>query len=127
MASRSVLRVARPVMKMTRQASTRAAVTAVVEPMTQKAIKGSALLGVAAVGLIAMNNDEQFVMQAKEAPVNWDAVKKDVLAVIAAEEERRSDGTGIGPTFVRLAWHASGTYSKHDQNYAAMAKDRAMQ
>jgi hypothetical protein len=32
--------------------------------------------------------------------------------VIEAEDKRRGDGTGIGPTFVRLAWHASGTYSK---------------
>jgi catalase (peroxidase I) len=32
------------------------------------------------------------------------------LQIIDAEDRRREDGTGIGPTFVRLAWHASGTY-----------------
>lgn len=32
--------------------------------------------------------------------------------MIEAEDKRRGDGSGIGPTLVRLAWHASGTYSK---------------
>jgi catalase (peroxidase I) len=43
--------------------------------------------------------------------------KKDIIAIIEKEEERRSekgDPSSIAPTFVRLAWHASGTYSKED-------------
>jgi len=46
---------------------------------------------------------------------NYTAVKKDIIDVIDKEEEKRSDGTSIGPTFVRLAWHASGTYSAADK------------
>lgn len=41
--------------------------------------------------------------------------KKDIIAAIDAEDEKRDDGTSIGPTLVRLAWHASGTYSVHDK------------
>lgn len=37
--------------------------------------------------------------------VDWTAVKSDILAVMAKDENR-------GPTLVRLAWHSSGTYDK---------------
>ena len=43
-----------------------------------------------------------------------DAAKKDILKIIADSEEKNGDGTSIGPTLVRLAWHASGTYSAKD-------------
>lgn len=43
-----------------------------------------------------------------------DAAKKDIIAIIEQSEEKNGDGTSIGPTFVRLAWHASGTYSAKD-------------
>lgn len=42
------------------------------------------------------------------------AVKAAILKVMEDEDNRRGDGTSIGPTFVRLAWHCAGTYSKHD-------------
>jgi len=42
------------------------------------------------------------------------AVKAAIMATIEAEDERRGDGTSLAPTLVRLAWHASGTYSKAD-------------
>ena len=35
--------------------------------------------------------------------------------MIEADDEKREDGTSIGPTLVRLAWHASGTYSAVDK------------
>ena len=41
--------------------------------------------------------------------------KKDIAEAIEAEDEKREDGTSVGPTLVRLAWHASGTYSIHDK------------
>lgn len=47
--------------------------------------------------------------------VDYAAVKKDIIAAIEKEDEKRGDGTGIGPTLVRLAWHACGTYSKVDK------------
>ena len=42
-------------------------------------------------------------------------VKTDIAAAIDAEDAKRGDGTSIGPTLVRLAWHASGTYSIFDK------------
>jgi len=41
------------------------------------------------------------------ADADYNKIRKDILAVIAENEDR-------APTFVRLAWHASGTYSKQD-------------
>ena len=46
---------------------------------------------------------------------NLTAVKADIVDIMEKEEEKRGDGTSPGPTFVRLAWHASGTYSKADK------------
>jgi cytochrome c peroxidase len=42
-------------------------------------------------------------------------VRADIGAAIEAEDSKRGDGTSIGPTLVRLAWHASGTYSVFDK------------
>ena len=39
-------------------------------------------------------------------------IKNDIKALIDEVDAARGDGTGIGPTLVRLAWHAAGTYSK---------------
>lgn len=41
---------------------------------------------------------------------------QDIAAAIEAEDAKRTDGSGIGPTLVRLAWHASGTYQKSDNS-----------
>lgn len=70
---------------------------------------GAVVLATAGVGLAVLSPDTAHAAGGK---VNWDAVRKDVVAIIDAEDRRREDGTGIGPTFVRLAWHASGTYDK---------------
>uniref|UniRef100_A0A7S1XUV8 Cytochrome c peroxidase, mitochondrial n=1 Tax=Phaeomonas parva TaxID=124430 RepID=A0A7S1XUV8_9STRA len=43
------------------------------------------------------------------------AVKDDIKAIIEADEAKRGDGTSLAGTFVRLAWHASGTYSVKDK------------
>lgn len=40
--------------------------------------------------------------------------KEDIIKMIEEVDEKRGDGTSIGPTLVRLAWHASGTYSAAD-------------
>ena len=44
------------------------------------------------------------------------AVKHSIIDVIEQNAEARDDGTSLTGTFVRLAWHASGTYSKHDNS-----------
>ena len=42
-------------------------------------------------------------------------VRKEIAALMDAHDEKMNNGTSIGPTFVRLAWHASGTYSVKDK------------
>jgi hypothetical protein len=45
----------------------------------------------------------------KKKEVDLKAVKKDILAII---ENLDYDDGSYGPLFIRLAWHASGTYDK---------------
>jgi hypothetical protein len=45
-----------------------------------------------------------------------ESCKTDIKGIIDTVEEKRGDGTSIAPTFIRLAWHASGTYSKTEGN-----------
>lgn len=45
-------------------------------------------------------------LQASEEPVDVPAVKKAVSKLLEDDED-------MGPTLIRLAWHASGTYDKH--------------
>ena len=47
--------------------------------------------------------------------IDISAVKKDIIKLIEADNDFRDDGTSVAPTLVRLAWHASGTYSKVDK------------
>jgi len=47
--------------------------------------------------------------EAKKDAVDYNAVRKDIAAIL--DKEDWDDGS-LGPVFVRLAWHASGTYEK---------------
>ncbi|KAL3775894.1 hypothetical protein ACHAWO_012912 [Cyclotella atomus] len=44
------------------------------------------------------------------------SVKKSIASLIEDDAERRGDGTSLTGTFVRLAWHCAGTYSKVDNS-----------
>jgi len=46
--------------------------------------------------------------------LNVDAIKKEIIELFEKDASKRGDGTSMGPTLVRLAWHASGTYTKSD-------------
>jgi len=51
------------------------------------------------------------------AKIDWEgAVRKDIVKMIEDEEERRGDGTSIGPSLIRLGFHTSGTYDRTAQN-----------
>jgi len=53
-------------------------------------------------------------VHAKEAAVDITKVRESILEVIETDQEKRGDGTSLFGTFIRLAWHCSGTYSKED-------------
>eukprot|EP00968_Pinguiococcus_pyrenoidosus_P007119 scaffold470_cov257-Pinguiococcus_pyrenoidosus.AAC.34 len=46
--------------------------------------------------------------------VDFAAVKEDIRGLIETDEAKRGDGTSLAGTFLRLAWHCSGTYSAKD-------------
>lgn len=72
-------------------------------------------LGVS-IALLNCNSAESAGLWGRPAAAaDYDKIKADIIAAIEAEDARRADGTSIGPTLVRLAWHASGTYSIHDK------------
>lgn len=57
----------------------------------------------------------------ENATPDWNKIKAEIVAAIEADEEKRGDGTSMGPTLVRLAWHASGTYSIFDKTGGSSA------
>jgi hypothetical protein len=71
----------------------------------------------ATVILVALSTEDK---KAENAGWFWSSpdyakLKQEIWAKIDADEEARGDGTSMGPTLVRLAWHASGTYSTKDK------------
>ena len=53
---------------------------------------------------------------AKASPANLPAVKASIADLISSDAEARGDGTALTGTFVRLAWHCSGSYSAADNS-----------
>ena len=56
------------------------------------------------------------ISQSESKPFNLNDIKEEIKGMIDNDNERRNDGTSIGPTLVRLAWHCSGTFSLKDKN-----------
>lgn len=53
-------------------------------------------------------------VHAQTAKVDVKAIRGEITDLIEKDSEKRGDGTSLTGTFVRLAWHSSGTYSKAD-------------
>lgn len=55
---------------------------------------------------------------AKDASTSVDLpkVKEAIVDLIEKDAEQRGDGTALYGTFIRLTWHASGTYSAKEKN-----------
>jgi cytochrome c peroxidase len=73
---------------------------------------------VLAIGVVAAQKPAEnswFGGSSETVKFNLENAKKDIIAAIEAEDAKRGDGTSIAPTLVRLAWHASGTYSIFDK------------
>ncbi|KAL7534259.1 hypothetical protein ACHAXR_007333 [Thalassiosira sp. AJA248-18] len=69
----------------------------------------------AATGTLLALSLSPAVAEAKAEPkTDINAVKKSIADLIEDDAERRGDGTSLTGTFVRLAWHCAGTFSKVD-------------
>lgn len=69
----------------------------------------------AATGTLLALSLSPAVAEAKAEPkLDVGAVKKSIADLIEDDAERRGDGTSLTGTFVRLAWHCAGTFSKGD-------------
>ena len=80
--------------------------------MSTKKIVGPAS-AVGAIALYSLYNNK--VAYAKESTrVDTNVVKKVIADLIEKDMEKRGDGTSLTGTFVRLAWHCAGTFSKED-------------
>uniref|UniRef100_A0AAV1V343 Cytochrome c peroxidase, mitochondrial n=1 Tax=Peronospora matthiolae TaxID=2874970 RepID=A0AAV1V343_9STRA len=62
-------------------------------------------VGIAAVSGFAFTD----LVNAHEKTVDIEAVKKEIIDIF-------DDNNALGPTFVRLAWHSSGTFDKRDNS-----------
>lgn len=55
-------------------------------------------------------------VQADAPPFKIETVKGAIADLIEKDSDERADGTSLTGTFVRLAWHCAGTYSKNDSS-----------
>ncbi|KAJ1939412.1 heme peroxidase, partial [Linderina pennispora] len=84
-------------------------------PRTNKSAVNVGIIGALAAGALAgwyFYSSELTTAEADWKKVNYYNVYKDIADLL--EDEDYDDGS-YGPVFVRLAWHASGTYSKKDR------------
>lgn len=71
-----------------------------------------ALLGVG-TGVFALSAP---LLHMDDVAVDYAKVREDILQAMDEDAEKREDASGIGGMLVRLAWHASGTYSAQDKS-----------
>lgn len=66
--------------------------------------------------LLALSLSPSIAVAKAESAMTADvaSVKKSIAELIEDDMEKRGDGTSLTGTFVRLAWHCAGTYSKVD-------------
>lgn len=57
-----------------------------------------------------MNPEPAYAKEAK-ANVDLKKVREAITEIIENDAEKRGDGTSLAGTFIRLAWHCSGTYN----------------
>lgn len=73
---------------------------------------GRILIASGAVAGTSLYSAHTTYLYAKE--LNVGPVKDEITKLIDEDAEKRSDGSSLTGTFVRLAWHCAGSYSKKD-------------
>jgi cytochrome c peroxidase len=66
---------------------------------------------------LALYSDPTTTAHAKgKNSVDLKKVRASIVELIEDDAEKRGDGTSLSGTFIRLAWHSAGTYSKDDNS-----------
>lgn len=75
----------------------------------------TALLFSTVAGIYIFNTDRVYAdsKATEQQKVNYDQVRRDIADIL--DKDGYDDGS-LGPLFVRLAWHSSGSYSQQDGN-----------
>lgn len=73
------------------------------------------MAGPAVVASVALYSATPNVVHAKAA-VDLEQVRGSITKIIEEDQGKRGDGTSLLGTFIRLAWHCSGSYSKEDNS-----------
>ena len=84
--------------------------SAAARPMMRIATGSLMFAGVSSVFLLTTSGP-----QATHCEPNYAAVRAELVKMIEDYDEKVDDGTSMGPTLIRLAWHCSGTYSAKDK------------
>ena len=71
---------------------------------------------VATLTLYSLSPTPVDAKSATAANVDIKSVKRSIAGLIEDDMEKRGDGTSLIGTFVRLAWHCAGSYSKEDNS-----------
>lgn len=89
-----------------------------INPHPKTATRTAQKVAPPAAALLLLGNSNTFypaqISYADAPPFKIENVKKAIADLIEEDAEKRGDGTTLTGTFVRLAWHCAGTYSKVD-------------
>jgi len=94
-------------------ASIRSATKIAIVKVSQRVAPVSVITGVALLAANTNNTSACFSWPWESSTVDYEAVYKDIAAIL---DNNDYDDGSYGPVFVRLAWHAAGTYNKADNS-----------
>lgn len=71
-----------------------------------------------ASAVVWLNTDPVYAKEAAagDNKVDLKKVRESLMDLIESDESKRDDGTSLKGTFIRLAWHSSGTYKASDNS-----------
>lgn len=73
---------------------------------------GPAALTMGGLALYSSSSENTvYAKEAKKPQVDLNKVRESIVQAIESDAEKRGDGTSLAGTFIRLAWHSSGTYN----------------